>query len=324
MLRLSIIIPFYNVEKYIAECLDSVFDQDIPLEEYEVICVNDGSPDHSRDIVLDYMKRYPNLRLVEHDHNRKLGAARNTGRAAAKGTYIWNVDSDDKIAPNCLGEMLKVCEENKLDILRFQARFFCENRIEKEASKIWKEGNVSTGINFWHEQGLSNISQVAAVWVMMIRRDFLNENNIFSPEINMGEDMPYTFKSMLLAQRILTTNCVFYEYRINENSISGVHKKTPSSRTIYEDCILCTGAIYKVSLLTTDKVINSAFHNVIRYLFLLDMKLTQHLNKTQSSELRMLFWRNIFNTCFLFKVLHNRQKLYFVSFLLGGKYSIKS
>ena len=77
-LRLSIIIPFYNVERFISECLDSVFDQDIPLPEYEVICVNDGSPDHSRDIVLQYMERFPNLRLIEHEKNRKLGTARNT------------------------------------------------------------------------------------------------------------------------------------------------------------------------------------------------------------------------------------------------------
>ena len=111
-LRLSIIIPFYNVERFISECLDSVFDQDIPLSEYEVICVNDGSPDHSRDIVLQYMERFPNLHLIEHEKNKKLGAARNTGRTIAKGEYIWNVDSDDKIVPNCLSEMLKTCEEN--------------------------------------------------------------------------------------------------------------------------------------------------------------------------------------------------------------------
>ena len=67
MIRLSIIIPFYNVEKYIAECLDSVYNQDIPEEEYEVICVNDASPDNSRDIVLEYQKKHSNLILVEHE-----------------------------------------------------------------------------------------------------------------------------------------------------------------------------------------------------------------------------------------------------------------
>ena len=109
MLRLSIIIPFYNVEQYIAECLDSVYQQNIPEEEYEVICVNDASHDHSREIVLEYQKLHSNLVLVEHEFNRKLGAARNTGRAVAKGNYIWNVDSDDKIELNCLGKLLRIC-----------------------------------------------------------------------------------------------------------------------------------------------------------------------------------------------------------------------
>ena len=93
MIRLSIIIPFYNVEKYIAECLDSVYNQDISEEEYEVICVNDASPDNSRNIVLEYQKKHSNLTLVEHEVNKKLGAARNTGRKIARGKYIWNVDS---------------------------------------------------------------------------------------------------------------------------------------------------------------------------------------------------------------------------------------
>ena len=105
--RLSIIIPFYNVEQYIAQCLDSVYDQDIPENEYEVICVNDASPDASVDIVKRYQKEHSNLILIEHDRNKKLGAARNTGRKVAIGKYIWNVDSDDKIAPNCLNNLLK-------------------------------------------------------------------------------------------------------------------------------------------------------------------------------------------------------------------------
>lgn len=91
MIRLSIIIPFYNVEKYIAQCLDGVFSQDIPDEEYEVKCMNDGSPDGSRDIVCSYLPHHPNLRLIDHPRNMKLGAARNTGRKVARGNYIWHV-----------------------------------------------------------------------------------------------------------------------------------------------------------------------------------------------------------------------------------------
>jgi glycosyltransferase involved in cell wall biosynthesis len=104
--KLSIIIPFFNVEKYIAECLESVYNQDIPEEEYEVICVNDCSPDHSRDIVLQYQQKHPNLILIEHEENKMLGAARNTGLRAARGEYVWFIDSDDYIEKNILGKLL--------------------------------------------------------------------------------------------------------------------------------------------------------------------------------------------------------------------------
>lgn len=318
MLRLSIIIPFYNVEKYIAECLDSVFDQDIPLEEYEVICVNDGSPDHSREIVLDYMKRYPNLRLVEHDHNRKLGAARNTGRSVAKGTYIWNVDSDDKIAPNCLGEMLKVCEEKDLDVLRFEAISFSINGTTSHPSNIWKEGAVTSGVDFWHQQGLAHISHIACVWKMVIRKVYLDENAIYSPEINMNEDTPYTLKTLLLAPRIMTTNNIYYHYRVNEQSLTYEREKRPCPDIIFEDSIISTRAIYAVAQLTTDARIKQTILGVARYVFLTDMERTKQLDKQGRIELRKLYKNERKNLHFLGEVLTRKQKLNFVLFLLTG------
>ena len=183
-LRLSIIIPFYNVEKFIAECLDSVFQQDIPLNEYEVICVNDGSPDRSRDIVLSFMGRYPNLRLIEHDCNRKLGAARNTGRSIAKGKYIWNVDSDDKVIPNCLGEILNLCETNELDVLEFTPKQFGINGIT-ELPHPRSHMAVISGLEYLEQINSYELGQMATVWRKIIRRSFLDDNNIFSPEINM-------------------------------------------------------------------------------------------------------------------------------------------
>ena len=154
MIRLSIIIPFYNVEQYITQCLDSVYNQDIPEEEYEVICVNDASPDNSRDIVKEYQKNHKNLILVEHEVNKKLGAARNTGRRAAQGKYIWNVDSDDMIAPNCLREMLNMCEKSDLDVLIFDNYRF-RDVILVENNEHWDaEMTVCSGVEFWQQQGI--------------------------------------------------------------------------------------------------------------------------------------------------------------------------
>ena len=97
MLLLSVIVPFYNVERFISECLDSVFDQDIPLSEYEVICVNDGSPDNCAQILAEYEQKYPGIFRVITQENRGLGEARNTGMKVAQGEYIAFVDSDDYV-----------------------------------------------------------------------------------------------------------------------------------------------------------------------------------------------------------------------------------
>ena len=244
-LRLSIIIPFYNVEQFISQCLDSVFDQDIPLDEYEVICVNDGSPDKSRDIVMDYMNRFPNLRLVEHDRNRKLGAARNTGRSIARGNYIWNVDSDDKIVPNCLAHLLNVCEANDLDVLEFgRIRFWGEK--SEDMPNIQPTENVVSGLDYMEQLGSDELSMMCVVWRRLMRRVFLEENHIYSPEINMGEDVPFSFRVLMSAKRMMVIPARCYYYRANPDSLTG-KQWMPTPNTLYEKCFVDSRLIYDVA-----------------------------------------------------------------------------
>jgi len=245
-LRLSIIIPFYNVEQYIAECLDGVYQQDIPEEEYEVICVNDGSPDHSRDIVLEYQKKHSNLVLVEHEVNKKLGAARNTGRAVAKGNYIWNVDSDDKIVPNCLGNLLRICEEKDLDVLDFgRYRFWGEK--SEDMSNIRSTEEVISGLDYLEQLESYELSKMCVVWRRLVRRAFLIENKVFSPEINFGEDVPYSFKVLLLAKRMMAIPDRCYLYRANPDSLTGANW-VPTPATLYEKCFQNSRLIYDVAM----------------------------------------------------------------------------
>ena len=110
MVRLSLILPCYNVENYIGACLDSLFRQDIPISEYEVICVNDCSTDNTKQVILDYIQKYPTIHLINHEINQTVGGARNTGLAAAQGSYVWFVDPDDMIVDNTLRELLKRAE----------------------------------------------------------------------------------------------------------------------------------------------------------------------------------------------------------------------
>lgn len=269
MIRLSLIIPFYNVEPYIAQCLDSVYQQDIPEEDYEVICVNDGSPDHSRDIVLEYQKTHSNLVLVEHEVNKKLGAARNTGRRVARGKYIWNVDSDDMIAPNCLGELLAVCEKHELDVFCFSFKELSpDGKIVKKDEGVGT--GVMTGVDFVHSYGCARLGGLCAVWRYLFRKGFLDENNIYSPEINMGEDVPYSFKSLFLAEKVMFLDNMGYVYRLNSSSLTG-SKKVLSPEVLYEKCFENTRLIVDVMryIPSYDMDILEACKNVAKYTFMM-------------------------------------------------------
>jgi len=245
-IRLSIIIPFYNVEQYIAQCLDSVYQQDIAEDEYEVICVNDASPDHSRDIVLEYQKKHSNLVLVEHDVNKKLGAARNTGMKVATGRYIWHVDSDDMIAVNCLSELLKTCEENDLDVLEFgRIRFWGDKK--EDMPNIDSTEHVVSGLDYMEHLQYDQLNSLCVVWRRLMKKEFLEHNCILSPEINMGEDVPYSFRVLMMAKRIMSIPKRFYLYRANPDSLTGSRWK-PTPQTLYEKCFVDSRLIFDVTI----------------------------------------------------------------------------
>lgn len=119
----SFIVPVYNVEKYLPECLDSLLEQDIPHEDYEIICVNDGSTDGSLSILRDYEARCSNVRVIDKE-NGGVSTARNTGLDAARGDYIWFVDSDDLIAPRCLKLLREHTRNSQMERIRFGTYLF--------------------------------------------------------------------------------------------------------------------------------------------------------------------------------------------------------
>ncbi|MBQ6770710.1 MAG: glycosyltransferase [Bacteroidales bacterium] len=319
-IRLSIIIPFYNVEPYIARCLDSVYQQDIPEEDYEVICVNDGSPDHSRDIVLEYQKKHPNLILVEHEVNKKLGAARNTGRKIARGKYIWNVDSDDMIAPNCLGEILEMCEKNCLDVFLFGFTMLRNNTMQEE-NVCWAENkDAFSGITFWKQQGLQNLGKISQVWTQVYRREYLDDNGVFSPEINMGEDIPYTCKSILLSQRMKVCNIPYYICRDNSESLTRTLNKIPKPQTVYENSFVCGKYMNDISgiIPVEEKSIRESVRAIEQYVIIQYQKYVRLMSDNDVRELRMLCRKHFFNNSFVLTSLGKKKALEYIRFVFFG------
>lgn len=224
MTKLSFVIPFYNGGKYIIECLNSLYNQDIPQSEYEVIVVDDCSP-KKEDIQLleKYATTHPTLRIIRNEHNLRCGGSRNKGLIQAKGEYIWFVDQDDYIATNCLGCILKHCNSEKLDILYFDYRDVSDDlSLNKKHDVVTKSSKVKSGLDyikedcngdFWHSGYDTN------VWHSVYRRNFMVENKVFSPEVSYCEDMIVSQHAIIVANRVMAIPLDYYRYRYNPSSV---------------------------------------------------------------------------------------------------------
>lgn len=133
-LKISIIIPVYNAEKYLSQCLDSLLEQGIPREQYEIICINDGSRDASLSILKGYAKKYQNIVVIDKE-NEGVSATRNKGLDIAQGKYIWFVDADDWIAKDFLGQgaITKLFSESctGVPLMLTQYVYVQDNEVEK-------------------------------------------------------------------------------------------------------------------------------------------------------------------------------------------------
>lgn len=222
MVRLSIIVPFYNVEKYIEQCIRSLYSQDIPYEEYEVICVDDCSPDGSRAIVERLQKEFPTLLLLL-PQNRCLGGARNIGLKSAKGHYIWYVDSDDYIEPNCLGRLLMAAEETHVDILHFDYYSLATSGQVCRKVEPYVEC-IRNGIDFVLDESHERwYSKCPVVWRRLHKREFLLENNLFFVEKMMYEDTDLSLYMFVITNRVRHIDMCPYIHRVNTESIT--HKR---------------------------------------------------------------------------------------------------
>lgn len=221
--KVSVIVPVYNVEKYLPECLDSICNQ--TLSDLEIICVNDGSTDSS----LEILKRYAvidNRIVILSQENGGLSVARNTGINFAKGEYIYFCDSDDKIDVKTLETLYNRAKNDDLDMLYFDAEPFFENaEVEKQFASYktyYKRKNDYRGIYSGKKlfnEFLKNRDYLPSACINFLKADFIIKNNLtFEPGI-LHEDNLWSFKCALLAERVGYSANTFFHRRIRSNSI---------------------------------------------------------------------------------------------------------
>lgn len=210
MAKVSVIIPVYNVEKYIEECLGSLVNQ--TLKDIEIIVINDGSPDNSQKIIDKYAKKDKRIVSIIQENSR-IGKTRNNGLLRATGEYIAYVDSDDYVESEMLEKMYNKAKENDSDIV-ISAYYTLEEETNKREFVPINKKILDEPEN----ENLKYFNWIAP-WVKMCKRELLIDNNItFLEKINY-EDVPFSFKLMSVTNKIAYINEPFYNYRIRRDSV---------------------------------------------------------------------------------------------------------
>ena len=206
MLKISIIIPIYRVERYIGECLDSIFTQECAGVDLECILVNDCTPDNSMDVVAEKLQNYHgriNFIVKHHDVNRGHCAARNTGLKYASGDYILFVDSDDVLAPGavqCFHEELNKSSDKEIDAIMGNA-FDCMDK----RSIMTFDYDTSILIANTKEEALRKLLSrelFHTSWNKLVKKTMFTEHNLYFEEGIINEDLLWSYLIFLHAKNV--------------------------------------------------------------------------------------------------------------------------
>ncbi len=215
MPKISVIIPVYNVEKYLKECLDSVVNQ--TLKDIEIICINDGSTDAALDILREYENKDHRIKVIS-KHNSGYGASMNIGLETAKGEYIGIVESDDYVELNMFEILYNTAKENDCDLCRCQ--YFLYNSKENK-NELFDNSWVPQGKVYSPLENTIPFLQAPAIWCNIFKKSMIKENNIKFLETPGAsyQDTSFAFKLYASSKRFIMIPEALLHYRIdNENS----------------------------------------------------------------------------------------------------------
>ena len=221
--RVSVIIPVYNVEKYLRECLDSIVNQ--TLREIEIICVDDGSTDGSPEILREYGEKDCRITIISQE-NRGISSARNHGADIASGEYFYFMDGDDILERDALSRLYQLSEEKSLDVLYFDGESFFETEELKEIKKNYityyaRKGDYSrvmTGPQMLHEM-IAMDEYRSSLCLQFISSVHYRQENLRFEEGIIGEDNIFTFQCIMPAHRVYHMKEAFFHRRVRGNSV---------------------------------------------------------------------------------------------------------
>ena len=235
-LFLSIIIPVYNGEKYIEDCLNSCLTQDLDSDKYEIIVIDDGSTDNSVNIIEDYIKKHNNIYFIKNQH-QGVSVARNTGIMSAKGQYLWFVDCDDLIKPDCLNGLYINFKDGKYDKIKFRGYSF--NDTEKPDLTILDITDENI-ISYW-----------GYPWISIQKKEICIRNNLFfNKDIALGEDELFHIEyKVSLKTNIYEFDEILYFYRQHNAQVMN----NAASKPLFRSMEIMKGVKYLTEKLKTDE-----------------------------------------------------------------------
>ena len=211
MKKLSFILPVYNVEPYLEKCIKSLRDKDMPYDEYEIIVINDGSPDNSEEIVRNLQKKIPNILLIDQE-NAGVSAARNKGIGNASGEYLVFIDPDDFVNPHLLKRLYDRAKKDELDILLCGRSIVDPNgQINHMVGYESLEDDIYDGVTAYYEK-----DKPFPVWDSSVgrlyRRSILESYGILFPVgVVHLEDGVFVRQIFAVSEKVGFENCDFYQ-----------------------------------------------------------------------------------------------------------------
>ena len=238
-MKVSIIVPVYNSESYLRDCLDSLVNQ--TLKEIEIIAIDDASTDKSLEILLEYAKKYSGkIKVFANEQNKGQGASRNIGLSIANGEYVGFLDSDDYVAPAMYEELYETAKEKRADIVSTRLTFVKDSSYLGKKFETYGKGESYSPI----EKPELVLDESPSVCNKIFKKDSISNNFL---ENCMWEDVAFTYASLFNANRIVHLNNMGYYYR--KSATSGVSAK---------------GFKYNPSLLDTFKVADRLENDTLR------------------------------------------------------------
>ena len=294
-IKLSIIVPVYRTEQYLRKCLSSILDQEVDNSLYEVIIVNDGSPDNSQHIIDEYCEKYDNVSCLVQD-NQGLSMARNNGVKVSRGEYIWFIDSDDWVTESSICQILAECETSP-DVISI-------TYVGDDRNAMYSKSYSTTGIEI-----LSRPRRfVFGMVFYILKREFIKAHNLSVYRGIYHEDAEFTPRMLYFAKRIRVIPEPLYYMYSNHTSITRTNNPKKSFDLLVVSDNLCR--------FKTENVIEPTLHNVFSKLVSVNINSAlANIVKCDNSE-QQRFNKAMYEKRYLFSELWKSPLKYRIEYLL--------